>query len=207
MDIQKVTPQFIRNAYDKMGFVFFTKDNKPYNLNIWGIRTSDMTTDAYNDYIGYTYYYNGKPFHRVFRGTTDPSLYYLHKPMVSGGAALVKHGEQYRGVYQFGIHNYGKPTAHEALRQIKPMKYWRDNNRDSYRDCTGTIHTGIYYTNLHSRKANMPMLETIGKTSAGCQVIASPAFFHGDFIPTIKKAIPIWGDKFTYTLFFEDDIV
>lgn len=207
MDIKVITPQFIREAYKKIDAAFFSRDDKPFNLNIWGIRSADMTSDKYNDFIGFTYIFNGKYFHKVFVATTDPGLYYLKNPMNSAGAPLLVHDKQYRGVYQFGKHNPGKPTEHDALRQIKPMTYWRDNNRDDYRDCDGPIHTSLSFTNLHSRKPGSSMLATIGKTSAGCQVIASPSIYFADFIPVVKAAIPYWGDKFTYTLFFEPTIL
>jgi len=198
---------FIKKCYTKHGFSFF-EGIKLFNLNIWGIRSLDLETDKYNDLIGVSWIYGNKVSHHVFNGTTDTGLYYLNNPMNSKGTAIVVHNKQYRGVYALGRHGIGTAGEHEALRQVKPMDYWRDNNRDNYRDIeTGQIYTEIAYTNLHSRPPGATMLATIGKTSAGCQVIASPSEFHNTFIPIIKEAIKYWGNSFSYTLFFERDLL
>ncbi len=202
-----VTYEQIEAVYKKFGFKFFQSDKKDYDINIWGIRSCDLETDVYNDVIGVSWKYKGKINHYTFAATTDPGLFYLKYPMSVNGSALIVHNRQYRGVYMAGKHNPCLPTEHEALRQVKPMLYWRDNNRNSYRDIEkGKIYEGIYYTNLHSRSHNKPMLQTIGKTSAGCQVIQNPKDYFNDFIRIRDMAVKNWGPLFTYTLFFERDI-
>jgi hypothetical protein len=203
-----ITPELIRSAYKKFKFDFFTRDNKPYNLNLWGIRSIDLETDKYNDLIGYTYFHEGKVFHEMFTATTDPGLYYLKNPLHPKGAALLVHNRQYKKVYTVGMHQPNSASGHMALRQIAPMDYWRDDNRDGYRNIEeGQIYTQIAFTNLHSRKAGQPMLQAIGRTSAGCQVIASPNRFHGEFMPIMRMAELTWGRGISYTLFFERDIL
>lgn len=205
--IQDITFNQIQACYKKFGFRFFHSDVKNYNVNLWGIRSEDLETDEYNDVIGISWQHKGKVYHHVFKATTDPGLYYMKNPMSVNGSALMVHNQQYQGALMAGKHNPGKPTEHQAFRQIKPMKYWRDNDRNNYRDVEkGKIYEAIYYTNLHSRQPNKAMLATIGKTSAGCQVVQSPKDFHSILIPIRDKAVSNWGPTFTYTLFFERDI-
>ena len=52
---------------------------------------------------------------------------------------------QYKGAYGIGLHR----NSYEALRQKKPMKYWRDKNCNGILDLGGNVFEEIAYTNIH----------------------------------------------------------
>ena len=62
----------------------------------------------------------------------------------------------------------------QCLRQIAPLKYYRDNNRNSKIDEKGIIYEGNYSTNVHAnsytrKKGIISWL--IGRWSVGCTVV------------------------------------
>jgi hypothetical protein len=112
------------------------------------------------------------------------------------GTACVVPG-QYRGAWQIGDH-HGKP----ALVQIKPVKTYRDNNKDGKLDLNeASITEGIYGINLHRAGANST---NVDKWSAGCQVWSRDADFE-EFMALCNKQVKVNGYKtFTYTLVEEE---
>ena len=65
--------------------------------------------------------------------------------------------------------------------------------------------TGMFGINLH-RASAYKELEEIGKNSAGCQVIQDPNEFEVH-MGIVDKAAEVWGNKFTYTLINEKDLL
>ena len=110
----------------------FDNDSKPYNLNIVGIRSNDMTPNSFNDWEYCFWKYAGSWELMKFQITTDPGLYYLKNPLNELGTAILKPG-QYLNCWQRGLHQ-GKYTA---LRQVGKMTVIRDGNRDDKYDLTG----------------------------------------------------------------------
>ena len=123
--------------------------------------------------------------------------------MNKNGVAILKPG-QYRGSHRVGLHQ-GK---YEALTQAKPLKVYRDNNRDDKYDLIeSNVHEGIYGINIHrATKWEGKKSTQIDKWSAGCQVIAANDDFKL-FMEIIKKGAGIWGNSFSYTLIESKDIV
>lgn len=191
-----VTLESVKKAYEYMGYAYFEKGD--YNLNIFGIRNSDLQSSKFNDIVGVTYKVDGK--WKLFKAdaTTDPGTYYRTNLMNVDGTAIMA-PDQYRGAYTIGMHR-GK---YEALRQKKPMKYWRDSNHDGKLDLGGKVWEEIAYTNIHRATAATGgvSLET-SNFSAGCQVIASQPKWV-EFMNLAYKARDIFGSSFTYTLFTE----
>ena len=118
------------------------------------------------------------------------------------GVAILVPG-QYRGSHEIGLHQ-GK---YEALRQKKPLKVFRDNNRDGRYDMDpNRIFEGIFGINIHRATKWIGKESTlIDKWSAGCQVIAANDDFR-QFMELCNKAKDIWGNSFTYTLIESKDI-
>jgi hypothetical protein len=142
--------------------------------------------------------YKGKWNVKTYEATTDPGLYYLENPINVNGTAIMVPG-QYRGAYSIGLH-HGK---YEALRQKKPMKYFRDNDRDKQFDLNeSNIYEEIGYTNIHH--ASYTSSTIVGKWSAGCQVLSSINDWN-EFIKICKLSKDAFGDSFTYTLINEKD--
>jgi len=124
----------------------------------------------------------------------------MKHPMNSNGTAILVPG-QYRSSHKIRLHR-GK---YEALGQKKPVKVYRDGNKDDVYDADeDTITEGLYGINIH--RSN-PYTESyyVDKWSAGCQVFKKVDDFD-DFMEICHKARDIWGNSFTYTLIESKDI-
>ena len=198
MDRKLITVDSIRSIFSKKGYKFFENDERNYNINIFGVRTSDMTPNTFNDYVCIMWKFQGKWYTKIYDATTDPGLYYILKPMnVNGTAIMVP--DQYINTYEIGIHK-----TYKALVQKAPMKYYRDNNRDKIYDMDSShIYTEIAATNIHhasfTGKSN-----TVDNWSAGCQVLADIVDWN-EFIDICDKSKSTFGNSFSYTLLTEKD--
>lgn len=197
MDLKSiVTVDNVKKAYEYMGYAFF--ENGDYNLNLFGIRNMDKDPNTFNDVVGLLYKVNGKWTLKKYDATTDPGLYWRENLMNPEGTAIIIPG-QYRGVYGIGLHK----NSYEALRQKKPMKYWRDRNKDKKLDFGGKVYEEIAYTNIH--RATKILGEKslyVNSHSGGCLVIAARNDFD-EFMSICKKARELYGNSFTLTLFTE----
>jgi len=107
---------------------------------------------------------------------------------------------QYRSTWTIGLHQ-GK---YKALTQLKPVKVYRDNDRDLILDYdSATIDEGMFGINIH--RSNPSTTSVINERwSAGCQVFASPTDF-AEFLNLIDESARRYGNAFTYTLITEND--
>jgi len=194
-----IVTQLIRSL-ENLGHTVFKNDTKPYNLNIVGIRSTNPTTNKFNDLMCVFWQYEGQWNIYKMQCTTLPGLYWLENPMNSKGCAILKEG-QYRGVYKVDKHN-GK---YEALCQrLGDVTVYRDDDEDKEYDMLeGTEQTGMFGINLH-RASAYKELEDVDKNSAGCQVIQDPNEFE-IHMNVVSKAAEIWGNEFTYTLINESN--
>lgn len=183
----------------KKNYVIF--DNKKgHDLNIVGIRSKDMSSNEFNDWI--TVFYLSRQLWNwnffSFPATTDPGTFYRRNPINVKGTALLKPG-QYRGAYKIGHHR-----GYKALQQKKPMTVYRDANRDAVLDTTGVEEdTGMFGINIHHANAFRPSM-SVDKWSAGCQVYQDPDHF-AFFMTLCERAREKFGNSFTYTLLQESD--
>lgn len=195
--IHKINRTDFAKLFKSKGYVFFDKGE--YNLNIIGVRKSgNLITNGFDDYI-VVIYKNKRGWQKIYyRATTEPGSYYMYTIPNKIGTAIMVPG-QYRGAYKIGKHQ-GK---YKALVQVKPVKVYRDANKDSYYDMEPeTIQNGVFGINIH--KAGNAS-KRIDKWSAGCQVIANDDNFRA-FMQLCEKAAKIYGDTFTYTLINEEDL-
>ena len=181
------------------GYVYFNKGK--YNLNIIGVRKSgDKVTNNFDDFIVVEYIdMYGIKTREVFAATTDPGLSSIINPISSKGCAILVPG-QYRSCWKLGYHK-GK---YEAIVQYKPVKVYRDNNKDKVYDFDSkTIEEGIFGINIHKAGDNSTI---VNGWSAGCQVLAR----RKDFDKLMKLAhyqiSQGHGKLFTYTLINEEDL-
>ena len=181
------------------GYVYFNKGK--YNLNIIGVRRADTkVTNQFDDYILVEYIdMYGIKTREVFAATTDPGLSSITNPISSKGCAILAPG-QYRSCWKLGYHK-GK---YEAIVQYKPVKVYRDNNKDKVYDFDSkTIEEGIFGINIHKAGDNSTI---VNGWSAGCQVLAR----RKDFDKLMKLAhyqiSQGHGKLFTYTLINEEDL-
>jgi len=185
---------WILNQMNLKGYTVFRKDHARYNLNLVGVRSRSREANAFDDHVCCFYKYQGKWFFKAFTATTDPGLYWLNHPSNTHGAAILKAG-QYRGTYQLGLHR----GRYEALKQVRPVTVIRDSDRDGGLDIKGgKEQTGIFGINIH-RATSSGESPLVNKWSAGCQVLANSSDF-AELMSLCKKAMPQWGDSFSYTL-------
>ncbi len=187
---------------NKKGYDVFESDSKPFNLNIVGIRNSKPTTNLFNDYISIFWKYEGRWNYLEFQATSLPGLKYLETPMNPKGCAILV-PNQYRGVYQIDLHG-GK---YEALCQRNgKVQVYRDDNKDNFLDLDeSTLDEGYFGINIH-RSNPRTESTSVDKWSAGCQVFQKKSSYD-KFIGTCLKASDLWGDKFTYTLINEKELI
>lgn len=168
-----------------------------HDLNIVGIR-SLAYPNRFDDLIVVFSRHNNWLFW-VFPATTDPGDYYLERPINEDGTAILAPG-QYRSAYAIGKHR----GQYDALKQVRPVTVFRDKNRDSRVNTGQLTATGLFGINIH-RAAKTGEPDSVGKFSAGCQVIQSPSDF--DILMAMARAgADAHGNAFTYTLLEEVDL-
>lgn len=196
----KVLNYNFENLFKNKGYAYFT--NGAYNLNIIGVRASGaIITNSFDDILLIIYKTPTGTWNRqIYQITTDPGQFYMNKPCNSKGTAILVPG-QYRRTYKIGLHR-GK---YKALCQNKPVKVYRDNNKDSVYDYDpNKLDEGMFGINIHKAGTLSKRVDT---WSAGCQVFASETEFRA-FMNYCNKQIKYGhGDTFTYTLLREEDLV
>lgn len=190
-----VTVEKVIDAYHRCGYPLYI--NGDYNLNIFGIRDNEEVADEFNDLICLLYKVDGKWVLKKYPATTDPGLYYRKKLLNPNGTAILQDG-YYKSTWQLGLHR-GKYTA---LVQRRPVKLWRDGNRDNKLDRKGKTYEELAGINIHHAALNGTAASNIGSHSAGCQVIATITDWD-EFIGIVLKSAKIYGKTFSYALFTE----
>lgn len=196
----KVKNYDFEKLFKKKGYAYFT--NGAYNLNIIGIRAAGVNiTNSFDDILLLVYKTpKGSWTRQMYQITTDPGQTYMAKPCNAKGTAILVPG-QYRGAYKIGLHR-GK---YKAICQNKPVKVYRDNNKNSVYDYDpNTLDEGMFGINIHKAGKTSKRVDT---WSAGCQVFASETDFKA-FMNFCQKQIDNkHGETFTYTLLREEDLV
>lgn len=199
----KIANTDIEQVMIRKGYRFF---KGVYNLNIIGVRSKESVkqSNRFDDAIivcwGIDSERIGIPNKLIFAATTDPGIKSLKVPMNAKGTAILVPG-QYRGSHKLGLHQ-GK---YEALVQCAPVKVYRDANRDDILDVDKrTIDTGMFGINIH--KAGLASVIVDG-WSAGCQVVAKTDEYEIFMDLCRKQKLAGYGDKFTYTLLEEKDLI
>ena len=199
------TKEQIEAAVKAKGYAWFNDDaNKSYDVNIVGIRNNaaaiaDKVTNVFDDFMTLSFKEGGVWKFYCWMITTDPGTKAVKEFSNPNGVARVVPG-QYRGMWAVGLHQ-GK---YEAMRQVAPVKVYRDKNKDMTFNET-IIQEGIFGINGH--RSN-PKTESayVENWSEGCQVFKKVKDFN-EFMGLINKAKAIHGNAFTYTLLESTDIV
>lgn len=186
----------IRAAMIAKGYKVF--QGKPYDLNIFGIRSKDEKSNRFNDIVGVMYLHDKKWLCYQFPATTDPGLFYRENPINVDGTAILKPG-QYRGSHKVGLHK-----GYVALQQQRPVTVYRDSDKNSELDFEAPTQDGVFGINIH-RASHRRASSQVDRWSAGCQVLADP--IHFDMLMGLcRVAAEEWGNSFTYTLLDEVDL-
>ena len=194
------TKEQIEKAIKSKGHVWFEDEsNKGFDLNIIGVRTSStgqVVTNVFDDYLTLSYKENGEWKFYCWSATTDPGKKGVVEFHNAAGVARLVEG-QYKGSHIIRLHQ-GK---YEALGQNKPVKVYRDANKDLKYDET-KIQEGVFGINIHKAGTDSTYVEN---WSEGCQVFKKSADFDA-FMIICNKAKKIHGNSFTYTLIESSDI-
>lgn len=197
------TREQIQKAVESKGYKWFEGGN--YNLNIVGIRNSDTNnevTNKFDDTLTVSYSVDGEIKYHEFTATTDPGQHWEKNLLNKDGVAILV-PNQYRGSHEIRKHQ-GK---YEALCQKKPVKVYRDNNKDGKYDMLEeNIQEGIFGINIHKAGSRVNGSTQIDKWSAGCQVFSKESDFN-QLMDLAYKAKDLYGNSFTYTLIESKDIV
>lgn len=128
--------------------------------------------DRFNMFDDKFYIYDGYEFKMVTTGTTNPGAEVLLKYELYNlpGAAVWKLNQFYRGIYEPGLHK-GKM---KALRQVEPIYYYRDTNKNQLSEEIGKVQYGLIGANNHGVSydpfSNKEIM-LINSWSFGCQVM------------------------------------
>jgi hypothetical protein len=194
------TKEEVEAAVKAKGYVWFEDaNNKGFDVNIVGVRNSapgQKVTNLFDDCLTISYKENGEWKSHCWPATTDPGTKGVKEFKNAAGVARLVEG-QYRGSHALGLHQ-GK---YEALRQAKPVKVYRDADKDMEYD-ENKIAEGVFGINIHKAGADSTYVEN---WSEGCQVFKRSKDFE-EFMAICRKASKIHGNGFTYTLIESSDI-
>ena len=192
------TREQIEKAVKAKGYLWFNS-NTDYDVNIVGIRNSapgQKVSNLFDDLITISYKVNGEWFFHAWPATTDPGKKGVLEFKNPVGVARLVEG-QYRGSHTLGLHQ-GK---YEALTQQKPVKVYRDADKDLEYDENKT-QEGIFGINIHKAGPSSTYVEN---WSEGCQVFKRAKDFE-EFMKICRNAAKVHGASFTYTLIKSSDI-
>jgi hypothetical protein len=192
------TREQIEAAVKAKNYAWF-EGAKDYDVNIVGVRnsaTGDKVTNLFDDHLTISYKVGGEWKFHCWPATTDPGTKGVMQYGNKAGVARLVEG-QYRGSHTIRLHG-GK---YEALGQNKPVKVYRDPNKDMKYDET-KIAEGVFGINIHKAGADSTYVEN---WSEGCQVFKRAKDFE-EFMVICRKARDIHGNSFTYTLLESADI-
>jgi len=188
----KYSKEKIEKAVKAKGYKWFEDQ-----INIIGIRnsaTGKAVTNAFDDLLTVCRKDNGVWKYYEWAATTDPGRKGVLEYHNAAGVARVVPG-QYIDSHAIGLHQ-GK---YEALKQQKPVKVYRDANKDLTYD-ENKIQEGVFGINIHKAGVDSTNVEN---WSEGCQVFKREQEFFA-FMALAKAS----GQKaFTYTLIESKDIV
>jgi hypothetical protein len=143
-----------------------------------------------------SYTVGGETKFHCWPATTDPGTKGVMQYGNKAGVARLVEG-QYIDSHIMRLHA-GK---YEALGQNKPVKVFRDPNKDMVYD-EKSIQEGVFGINIHKAGADSTYVEN---WSEGCQVFKRSADFE-EFMTICRKAKAANGNKFSYTLIESTDI-
>lgn len=190
----------IQNAVKAKGYKWFDKD---YELNIVSVRTSvpgNKVTNVFDDTLTLSFQIDGLWEFYEWQITTDPGTKSVKEYSNSSGVAILVPG-QYIDSHAIGLHQ-GK---YEALRQIAPVKVFRDKNKDMVFDMNpASIETGVFGINIHRSNPTTESM-TVENWSAGCSVFKRVKDFN-EFMKICNSVKARFNNKFTYTLLTTEDV-
>lgn len=154
-----------------------------------GVQSQEDAFDFFDDKF---YVFDGHVFKMVSTGTTNPGSTALKHfdDYKLPGAAVWKTNMFYQDLYIPGLHK-GKM---KALRQNKPIYFYRDSDRDDRAEEQGRLYHEIIYANMHGVSYD-PFTNKIGTNiggwSFGCQVWNNMTDYRNMINATWSRNIPV----------------
>ncbi len=127
--------------------------------------------DAFNKFDDKFYVFDGPQFQMVTSGTTNAgrtALYHFDRYNLSG-AAVWRTNQFIEDCFKPGYHR----GRMKALRQHRPIWFYRDNNKDQKTDEEGKLYYEIIYAHFHGVDYNFfnnTIRQNINGWSFACQV-------------------------------------
>ena len=179
---------------EEAGYVIFREcRGKAPNLNLVVSRAIPGSPNAFDDQLFCIWWDEHEQIHALhWMVTADPGFYYLYAPMRRDGTAVLCHPQQIRAGFTLGKHK----GAYDCLVQTRPLKVWRDANKDGIVDYGGKEYIDSQGIQIH--KAG-EMSTQVGKWSAGCVVFAREADFE-EFMALVMASAKVYGKTFTLTI-------
>lgn len=170
----------------------------PTGPHVIVVRSNEDEADKYDDKL---YLFRGETFIGVMSCTSNSGAYGLLNffKWSKEGTAVIKFDEIY---YNSFMKSDGKAVQHhngkmQCLRQVAPLKYYRDSNKDKKIDETGKIYEGNNSTNIHANSYTNKkgiISWSIGKWGTGCTVINDLTKYYDVLLNEIHYNEPV-----TYT--------
>ncbi|MCU0436717.1 MAG: hypothetical protein MUC49_02310 [Raineya sp.] len=185
------------NIAKRNNYKVFTR---PYELNIWGIRSKSTASGKFDDEI-IVFFKDEKGNWQLksYEASTDPGTFFLKNPMQNLGTAILNKGQhldKWQGQYNTRLGF----TAYELVQSLGEVEIIRDYNRDAFLDFNnGTITKGFYGLNIHVGTSPGGESIDVGQWSAGCQVFANWNDYQ-EFTKLCERHAQLYGNKFSYTL-------
>lgn len=192
----------IHDVMKASGMIVF---DTPFSMTLGGIRTKDNSANTFNDWGFMSYFDKEGKLHGIIEPiTTDAGLYYRENPININGTAIICHGMQHIGAYQYQNPkedpNQPGHKGQECFKQVVRMSYWRDANRDKYLDFDGPVYKELAATNGHDMGT---LGKEVNKWSAGCW--GSTQEVMDKFYELARLQIRMGvGDKFSYAMLHEN---
>jgi hypothetical protein len=170
----------------------------PQGHHVIVVRSNENQPDAFDDKL---YLFKAETFIDVMPCTSNSGTYGLKNfiKFNNKGTAVIKFDEIY---YDAFMKSDNKAIKHhngkmQCLRQIAPLKYYRDNDGDDKAEEIGNVVEGIYGTNVHAnsyttKKGIISWL--VGQWSVGCTVINDLTKYYDVLLANVQL-----GEKVTYT--------
>lgn len=176
------TREQVQEAMKDLGYRYFEKGD--FNVNVIGIRnssTGNRVTNRFDDWMTISFKENGVWKFYSYACTTDNG---------DGTARLVP--QQYGGCYVVRKHR----GLYDALCQDREVKVYRDFNLKDGTYDESKIYTDAAGINIHMAGEDSTF---VNNWSEGCQVFKRKKDFI-EFMSFVKKAMELYGNRFTYTL-------
>ena len=140
----------------------------PKDYWILGVQSQE---DEFNTFDDKFYLFKGYDFIMVTSGTTNAGKSALknYERYNKKGTFVIKTNEWFYDLWKFGYHN----GRMEALKQVAPIKGYRDGDKDDKAEEVGEMVEGHFGINFHTATYSKIVgffRKLIGGWSAGCQV-------------------------------------